>query len=130
MKKVAFHTLGCKVNSVETEQLIEAFLQKDYEIVPFEEIADIYVVNTCTVTHVSDRKSRAVIRRAIKRNPDAIVAAVGCLAQTNSKQLADIEGIDLVVGNRDKEDLPSILENHNFQKGLPVIFDERITNSD
>ncbi|NLB53590.1 MAG: tRNA (N(6)-L-threonylcarbamoyladenosine(37)-C(2))-methylthiotransferase MtaB [Syntrophomonadaceae bacterium] len=130
MKKVAFHTLGCKVNSVETEQLIEAFLQKDYEIVPFEEIADIYVVNTCTVTHVSDRKSRAVIRRAIKRNPDAIVAAVGCLAQTNSKQLADIEGIDLVVGNRDKEDLPSILENHNFQKGLPVIFDERIKNSD
>lgn len=130
MKKVAFHTLGCKVNAVETEQLIEAFSQKGYEIVPFESIADIYIINTCTVTHVSDRKSRAVIRRAVKRNPVAIVAAVGCLAQTNSQQLAAIEGIDLIVGNRDKEDLPAIIEKLAFNKGVPIILNEPIKSSD
>ena len=105
MKKAAFHTLGCKVNAVETEQLIEAFMLKGYEIVPFKEAADVYVINTCTVTHVSDRKSRAMIRRAVKRRPEAIVAAVGCLAQTDCQQLASIEGIDIIVGNRDKDRL-------------------------
>ena len=103
MKRAAFHTLGCKVNAVETEQLIESFLLKGYEIVPFKEDADVYIINTCTVTHVSDRKSRAMIRRAVKRNPAAIVAAIGCLAQTNSQQLALIDGLDIIVGNRDKD---------------------------
>jgi threonylcarbamoyladenosine tRNA methylthiotransferase MtaB len=121
LKKAAFHTLGCKVNAVETEQLIESFIQKGYEIVPFEERADVYIINTCTVTHVSDRKSRAMIRRAVKRNPQAIVAAVGCLAQTDSDQLALIDGVDIVVGNRDKDRLADIIEETNFKLTRPVI---------
>jgi len=130
LKKAAFHTLGCKVNAVETEQLIEAFWQKGYEIVPFEEIADVYIINTCTVTHVSDRKSRAVIRRAVKRNPGAIIAAIGCLAQTNSRQLTSIDGIDLIVGNRDKGNLPDIIEKHTFNKTRPLIHVPPIKSSD
>ncbi|MDD2510494.1 MAG: tRNA (N(6)-L-threonylcarbamoyladenosine(37)-C(2))-methylthiotransferase MtaB, partial [Syntrophomonas sp.] len=75
MKKVAFHTLGCKVNQVETEQLKEKFIQKGYQLVDFNESADLYIVNTCTVTHSSDRKSRAMLRRAARRNPEALVIA-------------------------------------------------------
>lgn len=131
MKKAAFHTLGCKVNAVETEQLIEDFWQNGYEIVPFEEMADVYIINTCTVTHVSDRKSRAMIRRAIKRNPQALVVAVGCLAQINSQQLKEIPGLDLIIGNKDKDKLLSIVKNyHPGGKGLPLVFDEPVKNSD
>jgi len=130
LKKAAFHTLGCKVNAVETEQLIESFIQKGYEIVPFEERADVYIINTCTVTHVSDRKSRAMIRRAVKRNPQAIVAAVGCLAQTDSDQLALIDGVDIVVGNRDKDRLADIIEETNFKLTRPVIHTPPISSTD
>ena len=130
MKKAAFHTLGCKVNAVETEQLIEAFMLKGYEIVPFKEAADVYVINTCTVTHVSDRKSRAMIRRAVKRRPEAIVAAIGCLAQTDCQQLASIEGIDIIVGNRDKERLADIKEMYGINKTKPVIHVSAIKSGD
>lgn len=130
MKKAAFHTLGCKVNAVETEQLIEAFMLKGYEIVPFKEAADVYVINTCTVTHVSDRKSRAMIRRAVKRRPEAIVAAVGCLAQTDCQQLASIEGIDIIVGNRDKDRLADIIEMYGINKTKPVIHVPAIKSGD
>ncbi len=130
MKKAAFHTLGCKVNAVETEQLIEAFMLKGYEIVPFKEAADVYVINTCTVTHVSDRKSRAMIRRAVKRRPEAIVAAIGCLAQTDCQQLASIEGIDIIVGNRDKDRLADIIEMYGINKTKPVIHVSAIKSGD
>ena len=111
MKKVAFHTLGCKVNQVETEGIIEDFINKGYVLVDFNEKADIYIINTCTVTHVGDRKSKAMIRRAIRKNPLAVVAAIGCMAQTQSEELAKIKGINLVVGNSDKEDISTIIDD-------------------
>lgn len=112
MRRIAFYTLGCKVNQVETEQLIEEFVSRGYQLAEFDEPADIYIINTCTVTHVSDRKSRAMLRRAVRRNPQAIVAAIGCVAQVSPEQLAAIEGVDLVIGNRDKENLPAIIEEY------------------
>jgi len=112
MKKIAFHTLGCKVNQVDTEGLIEDFSHRGYEVVDFHEIADIYVINSCTVTHVSDRKSRAMVRRAVRRNPGALVVATGCVAQVDPAQLAAIEGVKLVVGNRDKHNLASLIEDY------------------
>ncbi len=110
--KVAFHTLGCKVNQVETEQLKEEFIARGYELVDFTREADVYIINTCTVTHTSDRKSRSLIRRAIRSNPLAIIAAVGCMAQVNADQLAGIEGLNLIVGNRDKEHIVDIIEEY------------------
>lgn len=109
MKKAAFYTLGCKVNQVETEELKEAFLKHGYEVVDFNEVADIYIINTCTVTHVSDRKSRASIRQAIRRNPRAFVVVTGCLAQTNPEQIKAIPGVALVVDNQSKEKIPLIV---------------------
>ncbi len=111
-KKVAFHTLGCKVNQVETEQMIEEFIGRGYQIVNFGDPADVYVINTCTVTHISDRKSRAMLRRAVRANPDALIVATGCAAQVDAGQLLQIEGIGLVVGNQDKERLAEIVDNH------------------
>ena len=110
MKKIAFYTLGCKVNQVETEQLKEEFIRRGYEIVEFRDKADVYLINTCTVTHVSDRKSRAIIRRAVRSHPQALVAVTGCMAQVASKELAGIEGIDLIVSNLDKENIADIIE--------------------
>ena len=116
MKTVAFHTLGCKVNQVETEEMKEDFVNRGFNIVGFNSKADIYIINTCTVTHVSDRKSKAMIRRAIRRNPLAVVAAVGCMAQTDSRQLAEIKGISLIVGNSDKENIVDIIENLTMEE--------------
>ncbi|KUG04300.1 miab family protein [hydrocarbon metagenome] len=110
--RVAFRTLGCKVNQVETEQMKEDFLARGYELVDFTREADVYIINTCTVTHISDRKSRALIRRAIRNNPSATIAAVGCMAQVNADQLAGIEGLNLVVGNSDKEHMADIIEEY------------------
>ncbi len=110
MKKVAFHTLGCKVNQVETEQLKEKFIQRGYQLVDFNESADLYIVNTCTVTHSSDRKSRAMLRRAARRNPGALVVATGCLAQVDAAQLAAIPGLNLIAGSQQKEDILDLIE--------------------
>ncbi len=110
--RVAFRTLGCKVNQVETEQLKEEFLARGYELVDFAQEAEVYIFNTCTVTHTSDRKSRSLIRRAIRNNPSAIIAAIGCMAQVNAEQLAEIEGLNLIVGNSDKENVIDIIEEY------------------
>lgn len=112
MKKVAFHTLGCKVNQVETEQMIEDFSRQGYQIVEFDDPADVYVINTCTVTHISDRKSRAVLRRAVRTNPHALIVATGCAAQVKPDQLAELEGISLIIGNQNKDRLVEIVVNH------------------
>ena len=102
MRKVAFHNLGCKVNAYETEAMIEQFVEEGYELVPFEETADLYIVNTCSVTNMADRKSRQMLHRARKKNPEALVVAVGCYVQTAPAEvLADL-GLDLVVGNERK----------------------------
>lgn len=102
MRKVAFHNLGCKVNAYETEAMIEQFVEEGYKLVPFEETADLYIVNTCSVTNMADRKSRQMLHRARKKNPEALVVAVGCYVQTAPAEvLADL-GLDLVVGNERK----------------------------
>lgn len=112
MKKVAFYTLGCKVNQYETNAMIERFIKENYEIVDFEELSDIYVINTCTVTNMSDRKSRQIIRRVKQINPNSILVVTGCYAQVASKELEKIEEIDLIVGNTEKKDIVNIVENY------------------
>ena len=110
MKRVALHNLGCKVNAYETEAMQQLLEEAGYEIVPFEDQADIYIVNTCTVTNVADRKSRQMLHRARRQNPHALVAAVGCYAQAAGEKLAGDEGVDLVIGNNKKKELVSILK--------------------
>jgi len=123
MEKVAFYTLGCKVNQVETEQIKEDFIRRGYTIVDFDEPADIYIINTCTVTHISDRKSRAMVRRAVRKNPQAIVAAIGCMAEVNAEQLAGIDGVQLIVGNKEKENVADIVEEFaaSGKQGFKII---------
>ena len=112
MKKAALHNLGCKVNAYETEAMQELLEQHGYEIVPFAEGADIYVINTCTVTNMADRKSRQMLHRAKKMNPNAIVVAAGCYVQTKDKVGEVDECIDIVIGNNKKKDLIQILEDY------------------
>lgn len=103
MPSVAFYTLGCKVNFYDTEAIWQLFKNEGYEQVDFEQTADVYLINTCTVTNTGDKKSRQIIRRAIRRNPDAIVAVTGCYAQTSPAEILDIPGVDLVIGTQDRE---------------------------
>lgn len=113
MKKVALHNLGCKVNAYETAAMREMLENAGYEIVPFQEGADIYIINTCTVTNIADRKSRQMLHRARKMNPDAVVAATGCYvqAQEDGQHPAD-PCVDIVIGNNRKKDLLRILEEY------------------
>ena len=111
MRKVAFYTLGCKVNQYETNAMTEKFIKHNYKIVDFEDVADIYVVNTCTVTNMSDRKSRQIIRRVKQINPESILVVTGCYAQVAAKELEKIEEIDLIIGNTEKKDIVNIVEN-------------------
>ena len=102
MKKVAFYTLGCKVNQYETEAMLEMFKEDGYEQVGSEDYADVYVINTCTVTHMSDRKSRQYIRRMKKKNPNAIIAVVGCYSQVSPEEILEIEEVNLVMGTNER----------------------------
>ncbi|GAB2703575.1 tRNA (N(6)-L-threonylcarbamoyladenosine(37)-C(2))-methylthiotransferase MtaB [Paenibacillus thermoaerophilus] len=104
MPSVAFYTLGCKVNFYDTEAIWQLFKKAGYEQVDFEErTADVYVINTCTVTNTGDKKSRQIIRRAVRKNPDAVIAVTGCYAQTSPAEVAAIEGVDLVIGTQDRD---------------------------
>lgn len=103
MPSVAFYTLGCKVNFYDTEAIWQLFKNAGYDQVDFEGTADVYLINTCTVTNTGDKKSRQMIRRAVRRNPEAIVAVTGCYAQTSPGEILDIPGVDLVVGNQDRD---------------------------
>ena len=105
MKKVAFHTLGCKVNQYETEAMMERFRAGGYQVVSEDETADVYIINTCTVTNLADRKSRQFIRRAVRSNPDAVVAACGCYVQIKPEEAAAIPGVDIVAGTNEKQDI-------------------------
>ncbi|NJJ41012.1 tRNA (N(6)-L-threonylcarbamoyladenosine(37)-C(2))-methylthiotransferase MtaB [Paenibacillus apii] len=105
MPSVAFYTLGCKVNFYDTEAIWQLFKQEGYEQVDFEGKSDVYVINTCTVTNTGDKKSRQMIRRAVRRNPEAIVAVTGCYAQTSPGEILDIPGVDLVIGNQDRDQI-------------------------
>lgn len=112
MRKAALHNLGCKVNAYETEAMEQSLREAGYEIVPFEEKADVYVINTCTVTNIADRKSRQMLHRAKKRNPDAVVVAAGCYVQVAADTLENDAAVDLVIGNNRKKDLAAILEEY------------------
>ncbi len=103
--KVAFSTLGCRVNVYESEAMIEKFIKDGYEITNFEEFSDVYVINTCTVTNMGDKKSRQMISRARRKNPEAIIAVVGCYSQIASDEISKIEGVDVVLGTRNKGDI-------------------------
>lgn len=118
MKKVALHNLGCKVNSYEIDVMQQMLQKNGYQIVEFEQKADIYIVNTCSVTSIADRKSRQMLHKAKKNNPDSIVVAVGCYVQTGTEDILKDEGIDLAIGNNKKKDLVNILEQFLREKGM------------
>lgn len=110
MRKAALHNLGCKVNAYETESMQQLLEKAGYEIVPFEEKADVYVVNTCSVTNIADRKSRQMLHRAKKRNPDSVVVAAGCYVQTAKERALTDASVDILIGNNKKHQLPEMLE--------------------
>ena len=119
MRKAALHNLGCKVNAYETEAMQELLIEKGYEIVDFHEVADVYVINTCSVTNIADRKSRQMIHQAKKRNPEAVVVAAGCYVQTSPEKASQDEAIDIVIGNNQKHCLPELLDSY-FETGSKV----------
>ena len=103
--KIAFHTLGCKVNQYESEAIAAAFEQQGYTVVDEREFADVYVINTCTVTAVADKKSRQYIRRMKKVNPDSVVVVTGCYAQISPEEVSAVDGVDIVAGTNEKSHL-------------------------
>lgn len=116
MKTIAFKNLGCKVNAYETEAMVQMLKKDGYQIVEFEEIADVYLINTCTVTNIADRKSRQMLHQAKKRNPEAVVVAAGCYVQTGEQQLLEDASVDLIIGNNKKKEFVSILNRFIEEK--------------
>lgn len=114
MKKAALHNLGCKVNAYETEAMQHLLEEAGYEIVPFTQKADVYVINTCSVTNMADRKSRQMLHKAKKNNPDSIVVAAGCYVQTSEKDVLNDLSVDIVIGNDRKHDLVRLLEEYSL----------------
>ena len=123
MKKVAFYTLGCKVNQYETEAMLEMFKKDGYVQVESEDFADVYVINTCTVTHMSDRKSRQYIRRMKKKNPDAIIAVVGCYSQVSPEEILDIEEVNLVMGTNERRQIVEEIKKIDANKKVSTVDD-------
>ena len=111
-RKAAFLTLGCKVNQYETDAMEELLRNAGYQIVDFGDMADVYVINTCSVTNMADRKSRQMIHRARRKNPEAVVAAVGCYVQTGGRNLLENKQADILIGNNRKKDIVQILESY------------------
>lgn len=116
MSSVAFHTLGCKVNHYETEAIWQLFKNQGYERVDFESTSDVYVINTCTVTNTGDKKSRQVIRRAVRKNPDAVICVTGCYAQTSPAEIMAIPGVDIVVGTQDRTKMLEYIEQYKKER--------------
>jgi threonylcarbamoyladenosine tRNA methylthiotransferase MtaB len=116
MPTVAFHTLGCKVNHYETEAIWQLFKQEGYERVDFESTSDVYIINTCTVTNTGDKKSRQVIRRAVRKNPDAVICVTGCYAQTSPAEIMAIPGVDIVVGTQDRIKMLDYIDQYKHER--------------
>ena len=123
MKKVAFYTLGCKVNQYETEAMLELFEKEGYEKAETEDYADVYVINTCTVTHMSDRKSRQYIRRMKKKNPDAIIAVVGCYSQVSPEEILSIDEVNLVMGTNDRKKIVEEVKKIDASRKVSTVED-------
>ena len=119
-KKVALHNLGCKVNAYEVEAMQQLLEKAGYEIVPFTEGADVYLINTCTVTNIADRKSRQMLHKAKKMNPDAIVVAAGCYAQADTEKLKEDNAVDLILGNNQKTQIVEVLEEYEKEHSKQV----------
>ncbi len=118
MKKVASYALGCKVNQYESEAIAELFADRGYEIVPIEQYADIYIINTCTVTNFGDKKSRQLIRKVKRQNPNAVLAVVGCYAQTAPQEMTAMPEVDLVIGTKDKAKVADLVESYCKEDGV------------
>jgi len=124
MKKVAFYTLGCKVNTYESNVMAELFKEAGYEVVDFEEYADIYVINTCTVTNMSDRKSRQILRRPKEMNPNAILCVVGCYVQVSKEELAKLKEIDILLGTNDRRNIVKCVNEYEHLKANSTMNNE------
>lgn len=129
MKTVAFITLGCKVNIYETEGMKRIFEEGGYEVVPPDCAADVYVINTCTVTHLSERKSRQMIRRAKRINPRAIIAAVGCYSQIAPEEALAVDGVNLVIGNNHKHEILELVEQAGLETKKVLVSERRELNN-
>lgn len=127
--KVAFETLGCRVNQYETEAMIEKFIKSGYDIVHFNELADVYVINTCTVTNMGDKKSRQMISRARRINKDAIIAVVGCYSQVAPDKVSKIPGVDVVIGTRNKGDIVKKVEEYINKKEQIILVEDVLKNN-
>ncbi|WP_459480394.1 tRNA (N(6)-L-threonylcarbamoyladenosine(37)-C(2))-methylthiotransferase MtaB [Clostridium saccharoperbutylacetonicum] len=125
---VAFATLGCRVNHYETEAMAEKFIREGYEVTDFENFADVYVINTCSVTNMSDKKSRQIISRARRRNQEAIIAAVGCYSQVAPEEVAKIEGVDVVLGTRNKGDIVYYINKAKDEQKSQLMVGEVLKN--
>lgn len=123
MKKVAFCTLGCKVNQYETEAMITLFKEKNYEIASFDDVCDIYVINTCTVTGEGERKSRQMVRRAHAKNKDAIVIVCGCFSQVDPESAANLPGVSIVMGTSDRSRIVEVVEEYINSNSIPEVQD-------
>ena len=119
MKRVAVHTLGCKLNFSESSDMVRQFVERGFEVVDFRDVADVYIINTCTVTSIAEKKCRTAIHQAVAANPDAIVAVVGCFSQVNPQEISKIEGVDIILGNADKHRLAEYVLNCDKDKSLP-----------
>ncbi|MGM0502658.1 MAG: tRNA (N(6)-L-threonylcarbamoyladenosine(37)-C(2))-methylthiotransferase MtaB [Bacillota bacterium] len=129
MSKVAFYTLGCKANQYDTQMMRAQFEKANYEIVDADEMADIYIINTCTVTHQGARKSRKITRRLKRRNPDAFIAVVGCYSQVDSEEVMAIDGVDLVLGTKGREEIVNFIEQ-GIKAGEKINFVQDLKEND
>ena len=128
MKKAALYTLGCKVNQYETEAMAELLKKSGYEITDFSQPADVYVINTCSVTNMGDRKSRQIIRRAKKTNPDAVIAVAGCYSQTAPEEILAIDGVNLVLGTQGRHNIAELLKNLDTESKVNAVSDIMTTH--
>ena len=126
--KVAFSTLGCRVNHYESEAMAEKFIREGYEVTEFTEVADVYVINTCTVTNMGDKKSRQIISRARRLNPDAIIAVVGCYSQIAPKEVSAIDGVDVVLGTRNKGDVVYYVNKARDEQAAQIYVESVLRN--
>jgi threonylcarbamoyladenosine tRNA methylthiotransferase MtaB len=120
-KKIALHTLGCKLNYSETSTIGKNFIDQGFELVDFKSKADVYLINTCTVTENADRECRQIIRSALRKNPEAAIVVTGCYAQLKPEEIASIEGVDYILGSKEKFEIFSLLENLD-KKDKPEVF--------
>ena len=126
--RVAFYTLGCRVNQYESEAMAEKFIKDGYEVVDYSDFADVYVINTCTVTNMGDKKSRQIINRAKKENSEAIVAVVGCYSQIATNEVSSIDSVDVVLGTRNKGDIVYYVNKARETQEKQVVVNEVLRN--